>query len=201
MTPEAIRRHQAAYRTIVALTPMRHRRRFGDSQVTLFGDQLAAGERPLRLWLDALPDLVRVLAGYRADVSCVLARTGLAIVGVLPIGVGLLIGSTWIDEYDDVSVVFPATAAALVVQGAFGVLWLTTRADGWRPAADRLFVAGEVAALAFATTVVALAILTRSPANPESLRLLAGGAAAVHAILGLSAYRLTRRSVARSVAD
>jgi hypothetical protein len=67
--------------------------------------------------------------------------------------------------------------------------------------ADRLFLAGEVTALALATIVIALAVVMRSPANPESLRLLAGGASAVHAILGLSAYRLTRRRVAPSVPD
>jgi hypothetical protein len=185
----------------VALTPRRHRTRFGESQITLFGDQLATGERPLRLWFGVVPDFVRVLAGYGADISCVLARAGLAIVGVFPVGVGLLIGSTWVDEYGDVPALFPAVAAALVLQGGFGVLWLRRGGAGGRSVADRLFLAGEVAALALATVVVALAVMTRSPTNPESLRFLAGGAAAVHAILGLSAYRLTRRRVARSVPD
>jgi hypothetical protein len=201
MTPEAIRRHQAAYRTIVALTPLRHRTRFGESQVTLFGDQLATGDRPLRLWFGVVPDLLRVLAGYRSDVSCTLARAGLAIVGTLPVSVGLVIGSTWVDEFGDVGAVFPAAATALVLQGTFGVLWLTRRADGWRPVADRLFLAGEVTALVLAAVVIALAVVTRSPANPESLRLLAGGAAAVHALMGLNAFRLTRRRVAPSVSD
>jgi hypothetical protein len=67
--------------------------------------------------------------------------------------------------------------------------------------ANRLFLAGEVTALALAALVIALAVATRSPGNPESLRLLAGGAAAVHAILGLNAYRLTRRRTALSVPD
>jgi hypothetical protein len=201
MTPKTIRRHQAAYRAVVALTPLRHRARFGESQVTLFGDQLATGERPLRLWFGVVPDLARVLVGYRSDLSCTMARAGLAIVGALPVSVGLLIGSTWVDEFGDVGAMFPAAATSLVLQGTFGVLWLTRSADGWRPTADRLFLAGEVTALVLATVVIALAAVTKSPANPESLRLLAGGAAAVHAILGLNAYRLTRRREARSVPD
>jgi hypothetical protein len=93
---------------------------------------------------------------------------------------------------------FPAAAAALILQGTFGSLWLTRRVDGWRPMADRVFLSGEIAALALGAIVVALALTTRSPANPEALRLLVGGVAAAHSLLGLTAIRLTRRRVAAS---
>lgn len=186
------------YRTVVALTPRPHRARHGDSQITLFGDLLATGESPSRLWIGVLPDLLRVLATYRTEVSCRLTRAGLAVAGLAPIGVGLAVGATWLDEYGDVPPMFPAAAAALILQGTFGSLWLTRRVDGWRPMADRVFLSGEIAALALGAIVVALALTTRSPANPEALRLLVGGVAAAHSLLGLTAFRLTRRRVAAS---
>jgi hypothetical protein len=201
MTPNSIRRHQAVYRSIVALTPRRHRARHGDNQVTLFGDLLASGETPLSLWIGVMPDLLRVMAGYREDLSQHLARVGLAIVGLIPIGVGVVIGSIWLEEYGDVPAVFPATSAALILQGTFGASWLTRRADRWRSVADRLFVAGEVAALALGIVIVALAVTARSPNNPQTLRLLAGGVAGVHGMLGLTAFRLTRSADAESVTD
>jgi hypothetical protein len=193
MTPRALLRHQAAYRRLVALTPQRHRTRHGDDQVTLFGDLLRAGETPLKLWVGVVPDLLGVLASYREELSRHLTRAVLAVLGVAPIGVGLVIGSIWVEEYGDVPVLFPATAAALVLQGSFGAIWLTRRVDGWRRLADGLFVTGEVAALAVGTMVVVIAVSTRSPTNPETLHLVAGAVAAIHAVLGLTAFQKTGR--------
>jgi hypothetical protein len=196
MSQRSVLRHQAVYRRIVALTPQRHRVRHGESQVRLFGDMLLAGEAPLKLWVGVVPDLLRVMGSYRNELSCHLARVGVGVVGLASIGAGVVIGSTWLDEYGDVPALFPAAAAALVLQGSFGVIWLSTRVDRWRSLADRLFLAGEVVAFGIGGVVVAMAITTRSPTNPEALRLLVGSVAAGHATLGLTAFRLTRRRVA-----
>jgi hypothetical protein len=200
MTPGSIRRHQAVYRGLVGLTPHIHRTRHGEHQVALFGDLLATGEGPVGLWLRAVPDLLRVFASYKQEVACHVVRVGLSIAGMAPIAVGLVIGSVWLDEYDDVSALFPATAMALLLQGLLGLLWVTRRPGRWRSMAERVFGAGEWAALAGGVIVIALAVLTRSPTNPESLRLLVGSVAAGHAVLGLATLRLTRRQAeARSV--
>jgi hypothetical protein len=115
-----------------------------------------------------------------------------------PIAIGVVIGSIWLDEYGDVSVLFPATAAGLVLQGGLGLLWLMRRLERWRPISDRLFVVTEMAALAIGGIVLGTAILTRTPANPETLRMMVGTAAMAHAALGLTALRLTRRRTTES---
>jgi hypothetical protein len=202
MTPRSIRRHQATYRRILALTPRHHRAKHGDSQVTLFGDLLASGATPVRLWIGVVPDLVRVLASYREELSCHLTRVALALLGLISTGVGLVIGSIWLDEYDDVSALFPAAAFALLLQGILGLMWVAGRPERWRAMAERVFIVGEWAALALGGIVIALAVLTRSPTNPESLRLLVGSVAAGHAVLGLTTLHLNgRRGFARSVTD
>jgi hypothetical protein len=114
----------------------------------------------------------------------------------------LVIGSIWLDEYDDVSALFPAAAFALLLQGILGLMWVAGRPERWRAMAERVFIVGEWAALALGGIVIALAVLTRSPTNPESLRLLVGSVAAGHAVLGLTTLHLNgRRGFARSVTD
>jgi hypothetical protein len=198
MTPGSIRRHQAVYRGIVAVTPQSHRARHGKSQVTLFGDLLATGETPMRLWIRVLPDLLGVFAAHRQEVAYHVIRASLALAGMAPIAIGVVMGSIWLDEYGDVSVLFPATAAGLVLQGGLGLLWLMRRLERWRPISDQLFVVTEMAALAIGGIVLGTAILTRTPANPETLRMMVGTAAMAHAALGLTALRLTRRRTTES---
>ncbi|HEX2403106.1 MAG TPA: hypothetical protein VHM29_00275 [Acidimicrobiia bacterium] len=153
MSPESIRRHQAIYRRLVSLTPRAHRLRHGEEQVALFGDLLTNGENPLRLWMQAFPDLVTVIRQTRARLTHRTTRIALGIASLGPIGLGMILGWISIDEYGDVPILFPITAIALVMQGVFTLLWLTHALDHWERNAKIVFVAGEAAALVVGSIV------------------------------------------------
>lgn len=147
MSPESIRRHQAIYKRLVAVTPRVHRLRHGEEQVALFGDLLTNGENPVRLWMRAFPDLIAVIRQTSARLRDRTARIALGIASFGPIGLGMILGWISIDEYGDVPVLFPITAMALVMQGVFTLLWLSHALDHWKRNARIVFVAGEAAAL------------------------------------------------------
>jgi hypothetical protein len=147
MSPRAVRRHQALYRRLLAVTPEVHRSRHGEEQVLLFGDLLNNGESPLRLWIQAVPDLIVVIRQTGAKLGERTARIALGITSFGPIGLGLVLGWISVDEYGDVPVLFPITAMALVTQGVFTLFWLSHSLDHWKRPANVVFVAGETAAL------------------------------------------------------
>ena len=153
MSPASIRRHQAMYRRLVAVTPEAHRSRHGEEQVVLFGDLLSMGENPLRLWLRAFPDLITVIRETDVGLPDGAARIALGIASLGPIGLGIFLGWISIDEYGDVPILFPITAVALVLQGVFTLLWLSHTLDNWEKNARTVFMAGEAAALIVGSVV------------------------------------------------
>ena len=178
MSPESIRRHQAIYRRLVALTPRAHRLRHGEEQVALFGDLLTNGENPLRLWMRTFPDLITVIRRTSARSPDRTARIVLGIASLGPIGLGMILGWISIDEYGDVPIMFPITAIALVMQGVFTLLWLSRALDYWERSARTVFVAGETAALLVGSIVALGSSIVPAP-------MIAGVVIAAQAGLGL----------------
>jgi len=178
MSPRTVRRHQAVYRRLVAVTPDVHRSRHGEEQVQLFGDLLNKGESALRLWIQVVPDLITVIRQSAAELGDRTARIALSITSLGPIGLGLVLGWISIDEYGDVPVLFPITAMALITQGVFTLVWLSHSLDQWKRPAKTVFVAGEAAAL-----IVGSTIAIGSGILPGSI--IAGLVIAVQAGLGL----------------
>ena len=177
MSPKSVRRHQAVYRRLVKVTPEAHRLRHGEAQVVLFGDLLSNGESALRLWMRAFPDLITTFRQSGARLGDGAARIALGIASFGPIGLGMILAWISIDEYGDVPTLFPLTAMALLMQGAFTLLWLSHSLDQWR-SAKLVFVAGEAAAL-----LVGAIIAIGSGILPGSM--LAGVVIAAQAGLGL----------------
>jgi hypothetical protein len=178
MSPGSIRRHQAIYRRLIAVTPRAHRLRHGDEQVALFGDLLTKGESPLRLWMRAFPDLITVIRQTSARLTHRAARIALGIASLGPIGLGMILGWISIDEYGDVPILFPITAMALVMQGVFTLSWLSHALDHWERNAKIVFVVGETAAL-----VVGSIVALGSSIGPGPM--IAGVVIAAQAGLGL----------------
>ena len=182
MSPASIRRHQAMYRRLVAVTPEAHRSRHGEEQVVLFGDLLNKGENPLRLWMRALPDLITVIRQTSVRLPDRTTRIALGISSLGPIGLGMFLGWISIDEYGDVPILFPITAMALVLQGVFTLLWLSHALDHWEKNVRAVFVAGEAVAL-----IVGSIIAIGSSVLPGTL--IAGVVIATQAGLGLVVAR------------
>jgi hypothetical protein len=182
MSPASIRRHQAIYRRLVAVTPETHRSRHGEEQVVMFGDLLSKGANPLRLWMRAVPDLITVIRQTAVRLPDRAARIALGIASFGPIGLGMFLGWISIDEYGDVPFLFPITAMALVLQGVFTLLWLSHALDHWEKNARTVFVAGEAAAL-----IVGSVIAFGSSVLPGTM--IAGLVIAAQAGLGLVVAR------------
>ncbi len=182
MRPESIRRHQAMYRRLVAVTPEAHRSRHGDEQVVLFGDLLSRGENPFRLWMRAFPDLIAVIKQTGVRLPGRTARIALGIASLGPIGLGMFLALISIDEYGDVPILFPITAMALMLQGVFTLLWLSHALDHWEKNARTVFVAGEAAAL-----IVGSIVALGSSVLPGTM--IAGVVIAAQAGLGLVVAR------------
>lgn len=187
MTPAAIQRHRALYRRLVAITPPPHRSRFGEEQVALFGDLLESGESPTRLWLRSVRDLFRVFGENREVMVNHAARLALGTVSLAPLILGAIVGWVAIDELGDVPYHTYLAGPALLLQGAFTLLWLTGRLSRWHTLATDGFVVGEVAALLLGAATVAGAISSQSSSDPEYAPILIGVVVAVHGLLGLLA--------------
>lgn len=182
MSPASIRRHQAMYRRLVAVTPEAHRSRHGEEQVVLFGDLLSKGENPLRLWMRALPDLITVIRQTGVRLPDRTTRIALGIASLGPIGLGMFLGWISIDEYGDVPILFPITAVAFMLQGVFTLLWLSHALDNWEKNARTVFVTGEAVAL-----IVGSIIAIGSSVLPGTM--IAGVVIATQAGLGLVVAR------------
>ncbi len=182
MSPESIRRHQAMYRRLVAVTPRAHRSRHGEAQVVLFGDLLGSGESALRLWLRAIPDLITTVRQTGSRLRDHTPRIALGIASFGPIGLGMILGWISIDEYGDVPLLFPLTAVALLMQGVFTLLWLSHTLDQWERPARMAFISGESVAL-----IVGSIIAIGSSVFPGTM--IAGVVIAAQAGLGLVVAR------------
>ncbi|MGH8873241.1 MAG: hypothetical protein ACRDWS_14865 [Acidimicrobiia bacterium] len=193
MSPASIQRHQALYRRLVAITPPPHRSRFGEEQVALFGDLLESGESPTRLWLRSVPDLFRVFDENREVMVNHAARLALGTLSLAPLILGVIVGWVATDELGDMPYHIYLAAPALLLQGAFTLLWLTGRLSRWQTLATDIFVVGEVAALLFGAATVAGAISSQSPSDPEYAPILLGVVVTVHGLIGLLALFTTGR--------
>lgn len=187
MTPESLSRHRLAYRRLIALSPRSHQDRFGEAQVTLFGDLLESGEPPLRLWARALPDLLSVYTENKEETVGHLTRLALAVVSIAPLILAVVVGWVAIDEFGDVPGWLPLVAVALLAQGGFTLLWLSGRLGRWQRLATDGFVVGEVAALLLGGLAVAMTTANQDPADPEYGPILVSTVVATHALIGLLA--------------
>ena len=187
MTERSLRRHLAWYRRLVALTPPRHRSRFGDDQVTLFGDLLESGAGPARLWLRAVFDVFAVFGQYKEAMVNHSARISLAVISLAPLLLAAMLLWLIVDELDDVPGWLGLIALALVLQGGYTLVWLSGRLQRWQRWASGLFAAGETAALlvgALATFGVVSAI---DDSDPEYAPLMVAVVVTVHGLVGLLA--------------
>lgn len=202
MSPDSVRRHQAAYRRLLAVTPPTHRSRHGEQQVVLFGDLLKKGESPIRLWLRALPDLGRVFSENKEVLVNHSARLALGTISVGSIGLAALLGWMAIEESRDIHPLVPVVALALLIQGGFTLLWLAGRLGTQGKFATDVFVVGEVVALLIGAMAASAAVMTIADGDPEYGSMLVGVVAATHALIGL-VVMITSGPVApaRSVTD
>jgi hypothetical protein len=187
VSPGAIGLHQALYRRVLALTPPQHRTRFGEDQIRLFGDLLVMGESPARLWLRALPDLVRVLVESKETTVNHAARIALGALSLGPLALGVIVAWIAIDEFGDEPRLLPLVALALLLQGGFTLLWLGGRLSRWHRLATDVFIVGEVAAMVAGSAMVADAVASRIPSDPEYAPILIGVVVAAHGLVGLLA--------------
>jgi hypothetical protein len=187
MTERAMRRHLAWYTRFMALTPPGHRERFGDAQVTLFGDLLESGEPPTRLWFRAVFDMFSVFGEYKEAMVNHSARISLAVISLGPLLVAAMLFWLMIVESGDVPGWLGLIALALIVQGGYTLLWLGGRLRRWQRWASGLFAAGETTALAagvFATFGVMSAF---ENSDPEYAPLMVAVVVAIHGLIGLLA--------------
>ena len=187
MTDPSLRRHLGWYRRLVALTPPMHRSRFGDDQVTLFGDLLESGEPPSQLWARSIFDLLAVFGQYKEVMVNHSARISLAVVSLAPLLVAAMLLWLMIEEAGDVPAWLGLIAVALVIQGGYTLLWLSGRLQRWQRWASGLFAAGETTALvagAFATFGVMSAF---EGSDPEYAPLMVAVVVGIHGLVGLLA--------------
>lgn len=179
-------RHVRMYRWYLALTPAEHRARHGDDQALLFGDLLATGHHPLRLWIAAIADLISLYrSSERRTVMSDLARIALYPLSVLNALAGFVVVSVaaftaaiplWV----------AAPGAAVALQGVYSLLWLRRRVPLPTGVGVVVFAVGEAAALVTGAVGVTAAIISQSGGSdpeygPPTLLALV----AVHAVVGL----------------
>lgn len=146
--------HRRLYRWYLGLTPDGHRDRHGDDQAELFADLIAAGHRPWRLWMGALPDLISVLRTYRRrTLMSHIARIALYPLSALNAVAGLALAGVAAST-DAIPVWVAAPAFAVAAQGLYTLIWLRRRVPLSPRAADILFATGEAAA--FVTGLVGI---------------------------------------------
>ena len=187
MTDRSLRRHLDWYRRLLALTPPVHRGRFGDDQVTLFGDLLESGERPTRLWFRAFFDLFAVFGHYKEAMVNHSARISLAVVSLAPLVAAAMLIWLLIEEFDDVPRWLGLVALALAVQGGYTLLWLGGRLQRWQRWASGLFAAGETTALLAGAVATFGAVTAFEDSDPEYAPLMVTVVVAVHGLVGLLA--------------
>jgi len=195
VTPESLGKHRLAYRRLIALSPRSHQDRFGEAQVTLFGDLLESGEPPLRLWARALPDLFRVYKENKEETVGHLTRLALGVISIAPLVLAVVVGWVAIDEFGDVPGWLPLVAVALLAQGGFTLLWLSGRLGRWQRLATDGFVVGEGAALLIGVLAVTVTAATENPADPEYGPILVCMVAGILGFIGLLALLASVRSV------
>jgi len=187
VTEHSIRRHLHWYRRLVALTPPMHRNRFGDAQVTLFGDLLQSGEPPSRLWARSILDLFAVFGQNKEAMVNHSARISLAVVSMAPLLLAAMLLWLMIEEFGDVPRWLGLIALGLIIQGGYTLVWLSGRLQRWQRWASGLFAAGETTALVagvFATFGVVSAF---DDSDPEYAPLMIAVVVAVHGLVGLLA--------------
>lgn len=184
MMDRSLRRHLGWYRRLMVLTPSAHREKFGDDQVTLFGDLLESGERPRRLWFRAFFDLFAVFRHYKEAMVNHSARISLAVISLAPLLVAAMLIWLMIEEFDDVPRWLGLVALALVVQGGYTLLWLGGRLQRWQRWASGLFAAGETTALV-AGAFASLGVVAAFDSDPEYAPLMVAVVVAVHGLVGL----------------
>ncbi len=187
MTDHSIHRHVYWYRRLVALTPATHRNRFGDAQVTLFGDLLQSGEPASRLWARSILDLFAVFGQNKEAMVNHSARISLAVVSMAPLLLAAMLLWLMIEEFGDVPRWLGLIALGLIIQGGYTLIWLSGRLQRWQRWASGLFAAGETTALVagvFATFGVVSAF---DDSDPEYAPLMIAVVVAVHGLVGLLA--------------
>jgi hypothetical protein len=187
MSDRSIQRHLHWYRRLVALTPPIHRSRFGDDQVTLFGDLLESGEVPRRLWFRAVIDLFAVFGQYKEAMVNHSARISLAVISLVPLLLAGMLFWQMIKDFGDVPGWLGLIALALIVQGGYTLLWLSGRLQRWHQWASGLFAAGETTALV-AGAVATFGVLSAfDDSDPEYAPLMIAVVVAIHGMVGLLA--------------
>lgn len=183
------RAHVALYRLFLQLTPPAHRDRHGRAQVQLFGDLLATGHPPWRLWMQALPDLFGLLiaAGDRRAVTAELARVSLVPLSLA--GAGVAVATAGLALATDLVPVWVAgVAAAIALQGVLGLGWSTGHLPVRTRCTARVLVGGEAMALVVGGLGLAVGVLAqRGTGDPEYGPLVLSGVVAVEAAVGLLA--------------
>lgn len=187
MNEASIRRHLAWYRRLVALTPPEHRSRFGNDQVTLFGDLLESGEPPTRLWFRVVPDLFAVIGQYKEAMLNHSARISLAVISVAPLLLAAMLVWLMIQDFDSVPRWLGLIALALVLQGGYTLLWLSGRLQRWQPWASGLFAAAETTALLAGALGTFGVVSTLGDSDPEYAPLMVAVVVAIHGLVGLLA--------------
>ncbi|MEX0698840.1 MAG: hypothetical protein WD354_03815 [Acidimicrobiia bacterium] len=187
MTARSLRRHLAWYRRLVALTPPRHRSRFGDDQVTLFGDLLESGAGPARLWLRAVLDVVAVIGQYKEAMVNHSARISLAVISLAPLLVAAMLLWSMIEELGDVPNWLALIALGLILQGGYTLVWLSGRLQRWQRWASGLFAAGETTALVAGAMATFGVLSAFDDSDPEYAPLMVAVVVAIHGLVGLLA--------------
>jgi hypothetical protein len=180
--------HIRLYRRLVNLAPRAHRDRHGKDQIQLFADLVATGNRPWRLWANAIPDLLFVILSHsRRAVVSELARVALFPLSILNAGAGVVLAmAAFFTSAVPAWIVAPA--GAIAAQGLYTLLWLTDRAPLAPRAAKLLLVVGEAAAFVVGSSAMVAAVLRQSGTSdpefgPPTMLVLV----VVHGIVGLLA--------------
>ncbi|MEX1124667.1 MAG: hypothetical protein WD895_02745 [Acidimicrobiia bacterium] len=187
MTDRSVRRHLHWYRRLVAVTPPAHRLRFGDDQVTLFGDLLASGEAPTRLWFRAAFDLFTVFGQYKEAMVNHSARISLAVISLAPLLVAAMLLWSMIEELGDVPNWLALIALGLILQGGYTLVWLSGRLQRWQRWASGLFAAGETTALVAGAMATFGVLSAFDDSDPEYAPLMVAVVVAIHGLVGLLA--------------
>jgi hypothetical protein len=131
--------------------------------------------------------LVRVLVESKETMVNHAARIALGTLSLGPLALGVIVAWIAIDEFGDEPRLLSLVALALLLQGGFTLLWLGGRLSRWHRLATDSFIVGEVAAMVAGTVMVADAVASRIPSDPEYAPILIGVVIAAHGLLGLVA--------------